>query len=127
MVRKRYKLVWRESLELELLEGTLEEKMEARYWKDFDLPPVPPPPPLLFFPVGPATSYNLIKGYQRRFHGRGETRPDSEGGPDLDKYQGAERTCYGEQQIARGMAMEAWQCSRDIEKTCLLETSVGEY
>lgn len=37
---KKYKLFWRESLEL--LEGTLGEKMEVKYRKDFDLPPASP-------------------------------------------------------------------------------------
>lgn len=56
-----------------------------------------------------------------------EVRHDliSEEGPDLDKEQ--RKPSYGEQQIARGMAIEVWQCSRDIEKTCLLETRVRKY
>ena len=36
---RKYKLIWRGSLELELLERTLGEKTEGRYWEDLELSP----------------------------------------------------------------------------------------
>lgn len=33
---EKYKLIWRESLELELLEKTLGGKIEVRSWEDFE-------------------------------------------------------------------------------------------